>query len=382
MSITLKAYAFQYLVDLYDNVPYFEAFKGAEGVFNPKIDKGEDIYKDLYAKLEEALSKDFSSYSPSRYTKYDVLCGGDIDKWKQFARSLQLRLLIRESAAVNVTADLTKLMNEGGFLTTDVSLTNFEDADSKSNPLFESDQRQLNTTNNIRANAVLMYFLDANSDPRKEKLFVKVGGKYDGMVSGSYEVLSSVFEGPLHISKPNFTATMPVQLMTVAEIELLKSEAYLKLGNNAMAKTSYEAGVTASLTRLGVGSDASTLLAGPYAWNTSTNKLESIILQKWVDAADGQRGIEAFIEKNRTGYPQESAVSSKIKPGISLTANLTGSEEYVAGTLVYSKLGSTSGKYPVRLPYPDVEVNYNSNAAVYGSLKDADVIMTKVWWNK
>ncbi|MEZ5199247.1 MAG: hypothetical protein R2764_23545 [Bacteroidales bacterium] len=64
----------------------------------------------------------------------------------------------------------------------DVAVTNFEDADSKSNPLYESDQRTVNTTNNIKACATFISYLEANSDSRLETLFTPVDGSYYGMV--------------------------------------------------------------------------------------------------------------------------------------------------------------------------------------------------------
>jgi len=53
----------------------------------------------------------------------------------------------------------------------------------------------------------------------------------------------------------------------------------------------------------------------------------------------------------------------------------------VPGTLIYSKKGTTGGKFPVRFPYPDSELKFNSNASAYKNLKDADVMQTNVWWN-
>ena len=381
MSASLKAYGFQMLVDLYDNVPYSEAFNAPDGTFSPKIDKGADIYAAIYSLLDEALAKDVSGFNAARYTKYDVLGGGDMSKWQQFAKTIQLRLLIRQSKKGSAHSGLAALLANGGFLTSDLQLTNFENVDSKANPLFESDQVQLNTKNNIRGNAVILYYLTENGDPRKEALFNEIGGDRLGMITGSYEVKSSEFEGPSDISSPVLTWDMPVILMSQAETELLQAEAYMITGNDAMAKSHYEAGVTASFAKLGLS--VGTLLdAGEvYSYEgTDDEKYEKIIMQKWVDAAWGQRGIEAFIERNRTGIPAESAFSDQIPAGYDLTDGNTIS--YVAGTLVYSKLGSTGGNFPVRLPYAAAEMNYNANAGEYKSTPDATVMQTPVWWNK
>lgn len=380
MGAVIKAYGFQYLVDLYGNVPYTEAFLGAEKL-NPVIDKGEDIYADIYALLVDALSKDYSSYVPDFYELNDLIFESNLDDWQAFANSLRLRILLRQYDANTAfaTEEITKLLADLEaeniyLLDKDVMVDNFEDADSKSNPLYESDQRQLNTTNNLKACITFTSYLEANSDPRLDILFTPVNGKYYGLVPGSYNVPSTEFEAPKLIASPVVEATMPVYWMTYAESELLIAEAYLRLGNTAKAQAYYESGVSESFTRMGV--DIGDLLAGAYAFPTTgfEDQLKAIIMQKWVDAADGGRGIESHIERVRTGYPAESAISDQISEGYVVPG------DYVPGTLIYSKKGTSGGVLPRRFPYADSELNFNSNAAEYKALSDADVILQYVWW--
>lgn len=380
MGAVIKAYGFQYLVDLYGNVPYTEAFLGAEKL-NPVIDKGEDIYADIYALLVDALSKDYSSYVPDFYELNDLIFESNLDDWQAFANSLRLRILLRqyEANTAFATEEITKLLADLEaeniyLLDKDVMVDNFEDADSKSNPLYESDQRQLNTTNNLKACVTFTSYLEANSDPRLEVLFTPVNGKYYGLVPGSYNVPSTEFEAPKLIASPVVEATMPVYWMTYAESELLIAEAYLRLGNTEMAQAYYESGVSESFTRM--GAEIGDLLAGAYAFPTTgfEDQLKAIIMQKWVDAADGGRGIESHIERVRTGYPAESAISDQISEGYVVPG------DYVPGTLIYSKKGTSGGVLPRRFPYADSELNFNSNAAEYKALSDADVILQYVWW--
>lgn len=380
MGAVIKAYGFQYLVDLYGNVPYSEAFLGAEKL-NPIIDKGETVYADIYDLLVEALGKDFSAFVPELYEANDIIFGGHIEDWEAFANSLRLRILLRQydantSFANTEIAQIVADMEAGNIflLDKDVAVTNFEDADSKSNPLYESDQRQLNTTNNLKACATFISFLQDNADTRISSLFTPVGGSYLGLVPGSYNVPSTEFEAPNLIASPIVEPTMPVYWMTYAESELLIAEAYLRLGNTEMAQEYYESGVSESFSRM--GADIGDLLTGAYAFPTTgfNDQLKAVIMQKWVDAADGGRGIESHIERVRTGFPEESAISDQIGEGYELPGN------YVPGTLIYSKKGTTGGILPKRFPYPDSELNFNSNAAEYKALSDADVILQNVWW--
>ena len=382
IGAVIKAYGFQYLVDVYGNVPYTEAFLGAEKL-NPVVDDGKSVYADIYDLLVDALDKDFNSYVPELYELNDIIFEGEIDDWKAFANSLRLRILLRQYDANSsfATTEITKLIADMEaehifLLDKDVAVTNFEDSDSKSNPLYESDQRQLNTTNNLKACATFTSFLEANGDARIESLFRPVNGNFYGLVPGSYDVPSVEFEAPNLIASPIVEPTMPVYWMTYAESELLIAEAYLRLGKIEKAKTYYENGVTESFNRM--GADMGDLLSGVYAFPTTgfNDQLKAIIMQKWVDAADGGRGLESHIERVRTGFPEESAISNQIDPGYILPDN------YIPGTLIYSKKGTTGGILPRRFPYPDCEVNFNSNAAEYKALADADVILQKVWWKK
>ena len=103
-------------------------------------------------------------------------------------------------------------------------------------------------------------------------------------------------------------------------------------------------------------------------------------MQKWVDAAEGQRGAEAFLECLRTGYPE--AAAPEVQTAIPEGRESDLPDTYLPGTLVYSKKGASNGNFPVRLPYPDSELNFNINAAEYKDLPDATVMQTKVWWNQ
>lgn len=382
MGAVIKAYGFQYLVDMYGNVPYTEAFLGSEKL-NPVIDKGDKIYTSIYTLLKTALSKDVSRFVTENYELNDIIFHGNISDWAAFGQSLRLRILLRQFDANTAfaTTEITRLLADMEaeniyLLDKDVSVTNYEDADSKSNPLYESDQRQLNTTNNIKACATFTSYLQANGDTRIESLFRPVAGRYYGLITGSYEVPSVEFEAPTLIASPILTPTMPVHWMTFAESELLIAEAYLRLGKADKAKVHYENGVNASFDRM--GAEIGDLLTGAYAFPSAgfNSQLKAVILQKWVDAADGGRGLESHIERVRTGYPAESAISNQIQAGYVLPNN------YIPGTLIYSKKGMTGGILPRRFPYPDSEMNFNSNAAEYRALSDADVILQKVWWKK
>ena len=110
IAFVLKAYITSVLTDLYGDIPYSEAWKGsaAEAIVSPVYDTQESIYTDLVAKLKEAnelLSVDNEEVAG------DILFNGDIVKWKKFANSLRLRLLLRMSSKKSVAADMQAIVS-------------------------------------------------------------------------------------------------------------------------------------------------------------------------------------------------------------------------------------------------------------------------------
>src|SRR4029078_2215428 len=153
MGEVMKAYTAGLLVDLYDKIPYTEALAGASNL-NPHFENGDAIYADLITGIDSALAKDFSATTNSAAGTSDLIFNGDMDKWKRFANTMELKLYLRmvnvdQSAA---QAGIQKLYNNGiGFLTTDAGVFGFTDVPGQDNPLYEQNIRELNTPNNLRA---------------------------------------------------------------------------------------------------------------------------------------------------------------------------------------------------------------------------------------
>jgi hypothetical protein len=94
-SKIMQTMMYQRAVDLYGNVPYSEALKGAS-VPKPKYDDAKTIYESLLAKLTEAIA-DINAATWPVSEASDVYFKGDKTKWKQLANTLRLRLIVRMS---------------------------------------------------------------------------------------------------------------------------------------------------------------------------------------------------------------------------------------------------------------------------------------------
>lgn len=360
MATVMEAYTYQYMVDLWDNVPYTEA--GAE--FHPVFDKGQDVYNGLLASLDLALSKEVSDF-PGNLAKYDMVFGGDISLWQQFANTLKLKLYMR-MYGVNESVSkpaIEALLLADNLLTADAGVVSFEDADNQRNPLMEYNFHGLNTSNNLVASKTLLRYLQVNGDPRFEEFYdVNDAGLYAGLAQGDY-TNTVILNGELSLIKE--VPTKPVFFISEAECYFLQAEAILRTGGNP--KVMYDLGVTTALMQYNESSESFLESGGAYEFPSGGSfdeQLEAIIQQKWVALFQGTNSTEAYIEHVRTGYPTESILPFGDENG------------YIYGQFTYPVNGVSSGVYPKRLPSVKDENQNNQNA---DDLVDA---FQPVWWNK
>src|SRR5947209_2638853 len=172
MGWVMKAYTAGLLVDLYDRIPYFEALQGT-GNLNPHFDAGDSVYQDLFRGLDSAVSANLSASTNTAPGTADLVFGGDMNKWIQFANTLELKLYLRMvySRPQQAQAGVQKIYARNPtFLTTDAAVTGFTNAPNRDNPLYEQDIRSLGI-NNLRASRTFASFLAANNDPRATAYF-------------------------------------------------------------------------------------------------------------------------------------------------------------------------------------------------------------------
>lgn len=95
----IKAYVLMTLVDLYGDIPLTEALKGTEGILNPAVDPGADVYATAIVLLDEArteLAK--TGADAGAALGRDIFYNGNRANWTALANSLELK------AQLNMTA--------------------------------------------------------------------------------------------------------------------------------------------------------------------------------------------------------------------------------------------------------------------------------------
>ncbi|TMU55579.1 SusD/RagB family nutrient-binding outer membrane lipoprotein [Flagellimonas algicola] len=353
IASTLEAYAFQLLIDFYGSVPYTDANNTA--ILAPSFQSAEEVYDLMVSDLKEALSKNLANSPLDNVPgETDLLFEGDMEKWAQFANTLLLRLYLRQSNARPTVASsgVTELINSGAsFLNESAAITQFVDEASRSNPLYENEKRQLNVGTNLRASNTMGSFLEAATDPRLAEF-------YDG---NTFQLQGDFGDGSGDASVVVLHATDPFYFISEAESKFLQAEAYERYSEGTEAQGLYEEGVLAAFAQFGL--DGSDMLATNYAYPNSNDEeanIKAIITQKWISLYPGS-GFEAFIEHNRTGYPQISPVVGD-------------DNNYVPGEFTYSVEGTTGGLFPKRFLFPLDETQRNPNTPAQIPLTE------KVWY--
>lgn len=367
----MKAYNFQMLVDLFNNVPYTEAFKGTT-VIHPKYDDGKFIYEDLIKQLDTAINMLNRINAEAKATS-DILFDGDNANWKMFANSLKLRILMRQTQmsgrAAYIQAEIAKIVAEkSGFLGSgqDAGVNpGYLNSTGKANPFYASNYNVAGTYINDfwRANQFGIDFYRTNNDPRLTRIYGGTPGdtsRYQGnslgQISGLVGSSSSIF-GPGVLKSFSQDAI----LMTAAEVYFLQAEAALKGWLTADPKVLYQQGVAESFRLFGVPnatSAAATYYSQPdnknVNWDATTSsaeKLALIIRQKWA-AMNSVTPKEAYDDYRRLGLPDNIPLS--LSPYIDVK------------------------KIPVRFLYPTSE--FRTNADNVNGQGKIDHQTSKVFW--
>ncbi|HNY02564.1 MAG TPA: SusD/RagB family nutrient-binding outer membrane lipoprotein [Bacteroidales bacterium] len=394
VALVLHCYISSVLTDLFGPIPYTQAWKGDEYLL-PAFDSQETVYRDMIAKLEEAnglLNPDGQAING------DILYKNDISKWKKFANSLRLRLLLRMSA------------RDGQFVATEMKKML---ADPTTYPIFESsaDNAALQYLGAAPNNNPINENRKTRDDHRVSKNFVDLLvntygdyrimvfanpdalGTFDGIPNGLTSALAAAYNGnglanTSKIGDYFSAATAPGQLMSYAELQFILAEAAVRNyidGGMAQAKTYYVAGITGSFDQYRTPLQAiftenaggnygglsipdgytvddeiafhTTDATAPSYFDegsiTKADALKLIAEERYIATFD--QGLQSWFEWRRSGFP----------------------------VLTPAQYGENGGKIPIRVNFPSDEyaTNPGSVAAAKNLLGGPDDLNTPVWWD-
>ena len=295
--------------NLWGDIPYSEAFKGAE-VLQPSYDSQEQIYAAIHSLLDEAII-DFTLEDPQRAL-------GDLVEvnWTATAHALKARYYMQ----------LTKRdLNASSKALTEIALAftgndnapifNFEGTPNGGNPLALFGIQRPNTLIIDPYFAALM-----NGDPRQPKYMTpNVDGDQLYYENGNTDLFWAQFDSPS-------------SLISYSEVKFLEAEALLNTGGDPVP--AMKDAIKANMEYLGIpAADIDT-----YITSVTGSDLETIIIEKY-KSMFGSNPMQTWNDYRRTGFP-------------AITPNPQGANG-----------SNPSGIVPRRFLYPDSE--RLSNTAAY-----------------
>lgn len=369
ISKIIKGFQFQLLVDLYGDIPYTEANLRGDNT-TPVYDDEETVYKSVIDELTAAVvlinNIDVSEDPGSQ----DIIFGGHMDEWAQFANSIKLRMLVRMSNTgqdafiANQIASIDA--NGWGYIQSSVSSNpGYLAEENKQSPFydyfFQSNGSEQNRRDFTIASENTVDFLTNASDLRLERIYSPSDNSGDFAGAEQSTILPGVGFTSDDLSKvgPGLLVGSDQDqiIMSLSEALFVQAEATVRgylPGGDAAAKALYEQAIEASFVQLTVPdaeTEAATYSAqtiANVAWDSSPNKIEAIITQKWI-ALNGTSSIESWIDLTRTGFPLNLPIPAE-----------------------------SNGVRPVRLLYPTSELSRNADNVP--SQTSSDVFTNFPFW--
>lgn len=405
-------YTFHRVTDYWGPIPYFSAGKAGTSV---PYDPQDKIYADFFARLTAAAAVLKKHEGENHYGSYDLVYGGDVDRWYKFANSLRLRLAIRISKVDPANAKVqAEAAVANGVMTTSAAISDPSAMTSGDDAFVQRSAKNtdgnglqsMSDWNEFRMSASMASVLNGFQDPRLPQYFLPTynsGTQYKGLRNGltvdqlgmapnlaannshdgsRYSSTAVVDKNGNSIGSATSIATGQ-NVMVTAESYFNRAEGAL-LGWNmgGSAKDLYNMGITNSLIQWnitnaavqtayinstntpvapgdGLNSPAMTNIPVLFSTDPAT-QLEQIATQKWLSLYPD--GIEAWADYRRSRKLKLYPVANSDNPDIT----------------------NTSTQWIRRIPFLDSEKETNAAAVANAVtlLGGPDKVTTPLWWDK
>ena len=378
----LAAYNLALLTDMFGDAPWKEACDWAKNM-NPKIDKQEEIYKQVMAYLDAAILdlQGEDSHVSGGIGNFDLLYKGDTDKWTKFAYGLKARYtmhLIKRSA--DKDADMQKVI--------DYADKSFQSADDQAafaiydasnlNPKFDFYWSR----EALGASQSLVDKLVERDDPRMRRIFFDYSSW--NQITGIDDELANIGPngtgieavGAYNVSMFCYAQTAPTLLLSYHEVQFLKAEALCRLNKTSEAIPVLKEAVIAGIANAEVGVKAA--LNAP-------NVLDYGGLTETTQAISATEAAEYFDNKVLPLFNANPLKETMVQKYLAFFNASSESTECYNDVRRLKALGenfiklNNPNKFPLRCPYGNDDTTANPNVqAAYG---DGQYVYSEpVWW--
>jgi len=310
----------------------YPSYEKAADLYAMMLDRLGELYKDIRS-LNGNLNPQASSYLPLQ----DFINYGDLDKWEKYCNSLRLRLAVRVASQGALAAKgkqvVAEILNGNYPLVSGMDDLIKLDANGKDPANFlNPDDFRTGYIDQSRASQAMLDALTlavpGEYDPRLPVMYsMNAAGLYKGLSTyetyAEQETNTAQPEAQRVYSRIDSTTVMYntsfiSPILTPAEVDFLKAEAYQNGWASGDAKAAFINGILHSAqfyfaenaispsnagTKMNIPDESVITGYAGKAWDEASNKTEAIITQKWLNFGYMQP-VQAWNEVRRTGYPQ------------------------------------------------------------------------------
>jgi len=431
IALIMKGLYYQKYSDTFGAAPYSEASN--PDIVTPKFDSVQTIYEGVIAELDEAIgiigTNSTTGAGPALLGENDLFFNGDMQKWKQLANSLKLKMALRGHGGngADYSAHVTSALSSGILADDNALMARDTEISQWTSAVYGDIWHNFYGGGNWHLGSKLVDHLRNNNDPRIYEYAMPITGGTFTLQRASSGSNTSLFEkhtdflvnhliasgadvtdsgvtgdkrtvtvaagayvgqpvrmnskikphlhrqffsepAPWVVNRKNSgNQIFPQIVMTAGESHFLAAQAAVLGVSSADANVHYQTGLRHAMK----------------LWNVADDKIEKFIAEEAMATLSGtaeenlekiaiQRWIAYFTESfeawavvRDTGYPK--------LPGIE--SNNLDSDMY--------EIGDLNGYYPQRMRYGSGAYNKNGdNVKAAVSAQGADVQATKLFWAK
>jgi hypothetical protein len=316
----IMAYCLQTMVDCWGNIPYSQAFQGANNL-HPTYDNAQTLYGTIGSLLSDGLADLAKGQGAVYPTNDDVIYGGSIPDWEAFASAISARIAIHQSKGNTTMSSqaltAAKAALTGSFVNADVV---FGTASSNENPWYQFEANRssyISFNNSTLANKMI-----SNHDPR-----------FDIFVDSVDNILGNYYGSP----------NSPVEFITTEELLFIEAEATVNTTGAGAAVAYYDSAIATNMEKLGIANAtiATYISNNQLPTSSSSAAIAQIGTQEWIAL---YLNPEAWTVWRRTNSPSLNPV--------------------------------TGSAVPRRFLYPQDEISYNS-----ANTPSATQFTPKIFWD-
>lgn len=374
----MLAYNLALTTDMYGDTPWTEACDYMSNK-TPKIDKQEDIYKEIMTLLDNAIV-DLQGGNESSIGGHDFLYAGNAAKWTKFAYGLKARYTMRlMKHSGNVSADMQKIIEyvDKSFASSaEQAAISIYDA-ANLNPLFDFQWSR----DALASSESLAEKLVERNDPRLRRVFVNAD--WEQITGDDDESWNPAPNGEVaeiqyfyNTSAFVYSQTAPTLFLSYHEILFLKAEALCRLGKTDEAEAVLKKAVLAGMANTEVNVEAAMNAPSVLVYGGLSETSDAITEEEADEYFDNS--IIPLFKSN----PLKETMNQKYLAFFGASGESTECYNDIRRMKALGEdfiILKNKNKFPLRCPYGNSDTTNNPNVKeAYGN---GDYVYTEaVWW--